>query len=60
MEKTVSDAGKMIREMREEKQISQRELCRRIGWSSNRICDIENGRRNPKPETIKIIVDNIY
>ena len=52
MEKTV---GQKVKEAREAAGLSQLALCRRIGWTSNRIYEIEKGVRNPKPETLKKI-----
>lgn len=38
--------GKLIRELRKERGITQSEMARRIGCTSAHLCDIEGGRRN--------------
>lgn len=38
--------GKLIRELRKEKGLTQAELAKRIGCTSAHICDMEGGRRN--------------
>lgn len=44
--------SKIIKEKREEKQISQTELALRIQRSPQLICDIEAGRKKPGIETL--------
>ena len=44
-----------IKQIREEKSMSQKELADKIGVSQQFLCDIENGRRKPSIDTaIKI------
>lgn len=49
--------GKLIKVKREEKGISQAKLAAEIKKSSQLLCDIEAGRRNPSIETLARIVD---
>ena len=53
----ISEFGKQIKERRLALGISQRELCRRLGWTYSRVCEIEGGRRKPKIETFQKIMD---
>lgn len=49
MEKT---EGQKVKEACEAAGLSHLTLCRRIGWTSNPIYEVEKGVRNPKPETL--------
>ncbi|QHJ84710.1 MAG: Cro/C1-type helix-turn-helix domain protein [Bacteriophage sp.] len=53
MEKTV---GQMVKEKREAAGLSQLALCKKIGWTANRIYEYERGIRNPKPEALEKIM----
>ena len=44
----VANLGQRIRQAREQAQMSQVELARRIGISANALCSIENGGTDPR------------
>lgn len=45
--------GKQLREFREEKNISIRELSEQIGINHSNICAIENGKYNARLDTLE-------
>lgn len=49
--------GDRIKEIRKEKHLTQKELGEKLGVSYQMIAQYENGKRNPKPETLKKIAD---
>ncbi len=51
--------GSRLRELREEKSISLRELAKRIGVSGAFLSDIELGRRFPSTEILELIANEI-
>lgn len=51
--------GSKLRQVREEKNISLRELAKKIGVSGAFLSDIELGRRFPSPEKIELIAAEI-
>ncbi len=54
------DFGKYIKQLRESRALSVRELARRSGVSFAHISQIESGQRGiPKPETIKKLADGL-
>lgn len=46
-----------IKEVRLEREMSQRDLARAVGVSSPFMHDLENGNRNAKPETMRKIAN---
>jgi transcriptional regulator with XRE-family HTH domain len=46
-----------LRELREERVLSQRELAEQAGVSPKTILDIEQGRINPQPRTLRKIAE---
>ena len=46
-----------LRELREEKGLSQRQLAKELGFSPNTICQYETGKREPDIRTIKKLCD---
>ena len=46
-----------IKEIREKKKISQVSLSHKAGVSQPFLCDLENGRRGAKPETLQRIAE---
>lgn len=46
-----------IKEIREKKKISQVSLSHKAGVSQPFLCDLENGRRGAKPETLRRIAE---
>lgn len=46
-----------LKELREEKRMSQRDLCRLVGVSQPFLCDLEHGRRNATLDTWQKIAD---
>lgn len=46
-----------LKELREEKRMSQRDLCRLVGVSQPFLCDLEHGRRNATIDTWQKIAD---
>lgn len=44
-----------IKALRERKKMNQGELALKIGKSQPYVCDLENGRRGAKPETLQSI-----
>lgn len=46
-----------IKEIREQKEISQNQLARIAGISQPYLCDLESNRRGAKPETFQKIAD---
>ena len=51
------DIGKKIKQLRKERNITQSELGKRMGISQQQIVQYENGRLNPKLETLHRIAD---
>lgn len=51
------DIGEKIKYLRTEKGITQKELASKLGTSQQNLAQYENGKRNPKPETLKRIAD---
>ena len=51
--------GERIRKLRKEKEISLRELARRVGISPSFLCEIENGKNFPSPDTLKILASRL-
>ncbi len=51
------DIGKKIKQLRKEKKITQSELGKRMGISQQQIAQYENGKLNPKLETLHRIAD---
>ena len=51
------DIGKKIKQLRKERNITQSELGKRMGISQQQIAQYENGRLNPKLETLHRIAD---
>ncbi|HXU21052.1 MAG TPA: helix-turn-helix transcriptional regulator [Verrucomicrobiae bacterium] len=51
--------GERIRELRETKDLSVRELARRLGITAPFLSDVELGRRHPKDEVLKAIASHL-
>lgn len=47
--------GEKIKEVRKEKELTQRELAERLGTTPQNIAQYETGKRNPKRETLQKI-----
>jgi transcriptional regulator with XRE-family HTH domain len=56
----VSITGDSIREMRQERRLSMKQLGARVGISAAYICDIENGKRMPPKRTVNAIADALH
>lgn len=52
--------AKAVREAREERGLSQRELARRLSMNTRTIMDLEICRSNPKGETIFLIARELH
>ena len=52
METALDRLAKAVREAREKRGISQRELARKLNMNTRTVMDLEIGRSNPKGETI--------
>ena len=51
------DIGEKIKHLRTEKGITQKELANRLGTSQQNLAQYENGKRNPKLETVRKMAD---
>lgn len=51
--------GKMIRELREQKKISQKDLAYSCGFDKSNMARLEMGRTNPTIYTLKKIAENL-
>ncbi len=51
------ELGNVIREHRTKKQLSQEKLAEKCEMSTHQISDIENGKTNPKYDTVMKICD---
>lgn len=51
------DIGKKIKYIRTEKGITQKELASKLGTSQQNLAQYENGKRNPKLETVRKIAE---
>lgn len=51
--------GERIRELREQQDLSLRELARLVGTSAAFLSDVELGRRHPSPEVLKSIAQKL-
>ena len=51
----VANLGQHIRKAREQAQVSQAELARRIGISANALCSIETGETDPRVSRVVAI-----
>jgi len=49
--------GERIRELREERDVSLRELAKKLGWSAPFLSDVELGRRYPSEKNLKELAD---
>jgi len=58
-EKLQFSIGKRIREIRENKAISQKDLAYSCGFDKSNMARIEMGRTNPTIYTLKLIADNL-
>jgi transcriptional regulator with XRE-family HTH domain len=47
--------GENMRRIREEKQMSQGDICRALGFDRSYVSNIENGKQNPTLDTIEKI-----
>ncbi|WP_018291655.1 helix-turn-helix domain-containing protein [Verrucomicrobium sp. 3C] len=56
---TVMTLGQRIRELRDQRDLSLRELASRIGCSAPFLSDIELGRRYPSEKVLKDIADQL-
>jgi len=55
----VANLGQRIRQAREQAQMSQVELARRIGISANALCSIEAGETDPRASRIVAIAQEL-
>ena len=55
----VAHLGQRIRQAREQAQVSQVELARRIGISANALCSIEAGETDPRASRIVAIAQEL-
>ena len=53
----MNEIGRIIKEARKEKGLTQKELGEKLGVSYQMIAQYESGRRKPKIETLKRISD---
>lgn len=60
MDTALDRLAKAVREAREMRGISQRELARKLNMNTRTIMDLEIGRSNPKGETIFLIADELH
>ena len=59
METALDKLAKAVREAREKRGISQRELARKLNMNTRTVMDLEIGRSNPKGETIFLIANEL-
>jgi transcriptional regulator with XRE-family HTH domain len=57
---TVANLGRRIRQAREQAQVSQAELARRIGISANALCAIEAGETDPRVSRVVAIARELH
>jgi transcriptional regulator with XRE-family HTH domain len=57
---TVANLGQRIRQAREQAQVSQAELARRIGISANALCSIEAGETDPRVSRVVAIARELH
>lgn len=60
MQSLVDRLAKAVREAREERGLSQRELAQRLNMNTHTIIDFEVGRSNPRIETILLIAVELH
>ncbi len=60
METALDRLGKAVREAREKRGLSQRELARKLNMNMRTIMDFELGRSNPKGETILLVAEELH
>ena len=60
METALDRLAKAVREAREKRGISQRELARKLNMNLRTVMDLEIGRSNPKGETIFLIARELH
>jgi transcriptional regulator with XRE-family HTH domain len=56
----VANLGQRIRQAREQAQVSQVELARRIGISANALCSIEAGETDPRVSRVVAIARELH
>ncbi len=56
----VANLGQRIRQAREQAQMSQVELARRIGISANALCSIEAGETDPRVSRVVAIARELH
>ena len=59
MNNAIERLGVVVRKARKKKRISQRALAAKLSMSVRTIMDIENGRSNPKFETVAILAEEL-
>lgn len=60
MQSALDKLAKTVRDAREKKGLSQRELARKLNMNMRTIMDLEMGRSNPKGETIFLIAQELH
>lgn len=60
MQSALDKLAKAVRDAREAKGLSQRELARKLNMNMRTIMDLEMGRSNPKGETIFLIAEELH
>ena len=60
MQSALDKLAKVVRDAREAKGLSQRELARKLNMNMRTIMDLEMGRSNPKGETIFLIAEELH
>lgn len=60
MQSLVDRLAKAVREVREARGLSQRELAQRLNMNTHTIMDFEVGRSNPRIETILLIAAELH
>lgn len=60
MQSALDKLAKTVRNAREKKGLSQRELARKLNMNMRTIMDLEMGRSNPKGETIFLIAEELH
>ena len=60
MQTALDKLAKTVRNAREKKGLSQRELARKLNMNMRTIIDLEMGRSNPKGETIFLIAEELH
>lgn len=53
--RTVPSLGKKLKELREAKDLSFRELAKKVRVSAPHLWDVENGKKDPSPELLKAL-----